>query len=106
MEVSDLAKDIVKKWKNDVDEDKKRKRTLSLSHIGAQSLHILALVAALKAPPKRSGPRTVQTDGVQFSTLGDGTRDKCRTLIYDALAIDSGAREHLHYLSFCISMSL
>jgi transcription elongation factor S-II len=52
-------------------------------------------VASLRAPPpppKRAGPRTAQSDGIKFPTLGDSTRDKCRVLIYDALAIDSGAR--------------
>lgn len=49
-------------------------------------------VAALKAPPKASGPRTAKSDGVNFPSLGDKTRDTCRVLIYDALAIDSGAR--------------
>lgn len=52
-------------------------------------------MASLKAPPpppKRAGPRTAQSDGIKFPTLGDITRDKCRVLIYDALVIDSGAR--------------
>ncbi|PVF97023.1 transcription elongation factor [Serendipita vermifera] len=72
-EVSDLAKEIVKKWKGDVDEEKKKK------------------LSSLKAPAKSDGPRTAKSDGVSFPTLGDKTRDTCRSLIYDSLAIDSGA---------------
>ena len=56
---------------------------------------MLFIVASLKAPPppsKRAGLRSAQSDGVKFPTLGDSTRDKCRVLIYDALAINSGAR--------------
>ncbi|CAG8670568.1 5138_t:CDS:2, partial [Acaulospora colombiana] len=72
-EVSDLAKEIVKKWKGDVDDEKKKK------------------LSSLKAPVKSDGPRTAKSDGVSFPTLGDKTRDTCRLLIYDSLAIDSGA---------------
>lgn len=36
--------------------------------------------------------RSAKIDGVKGSS-GDATRDKCMTLIYDALAQDSGARQ-------------
>jgi transcription elongation factor S-II len=36
--------------------------------------------------------RSAKVDGVAFPSLGDKTRDACRSLIYDALAVDSGAR--------------
>ena len=36
--------------------------------------------------------RTAKSDGMKISHTGDGTRDKCTELIYDALAFDSGSR--------------
>ena len=47
------------------------------------------------SPTARNGPgvqRSAKVDGVVFPSLGDKTRDTCRALIYDALAVDSGAR--------------
>jgi len=38
--------------------------------------------------------RSAKIDGIKGSS-GDSTRDKCMTLIYDALAYDSGARQSL-----------
>jgi transcription elongation factor S-II len=91
-EVSDLAKEIVKKWKGDVDEEKKRKREYILIMQYCSSWE--PLVAAVKTParPSTSGPRNWKSDGIVFPSLGDKTRDACRNLIYDALAINSGAR--------------
>jgi len=79
-EVSDLAKEIVKKWKGDVDEEKKRKS---------------AVKSPVKPSQPASGPRSWKSDGIVFPTLGDKTRDACRNLIYDALAINSGAPSDL-----------
>jgi transcription elongation factor S-II len=122
--VSDAAKDIVKKWKNDVE---KAKRTTggavehhspSTSKPGA-CLPLLGFdnlqqpFAALKKPslstatpskttsipPSVSSPatpkvetRTAKGDGVSAKWTGDKTRDRCIELLYDALALDSGAR--------------
>lgn len=47
------------------------------------------------SPTARNGPavqRSAKVDNVVFPGLGDKTRDTCRSLIYDALALDSGAR--------------
>ncbi|CAG7854774.1 Transcription elongation factor S-II AltName: Full=TFIIS [Serendipita indica DSM 11827] len=80
-EVSDLAKEIVKRWKSEVDEEKKRK--------------VSALTAAASTSKKPTGPRSVDADGVKFDSLGDKTRDSTRPLIYNALCIDSGAPSEL-----------
>ena len=37
--------------------------------------------------------RTAKSDEVKIKVTGDTTRDKCIELIYDALAMDSGARK-------------
>ena len=55
----------------------------------------MAAVTAPKAPPKPLGPRSWKSDGITFPSLGDKTRDACRNLVYDALAINSGARTYL-----------
>ncbi|KAG9118631.1 RNA polymerase II elongation factor [Ceratobasidium sp. 392] len=50
-----------------------------------------------KPPPTPVTPfdpnviRTVKTDGVKIETKGDKARDKCLELLYDAMAMDSGA---------------
>lgn len=50
-----------------------------------------------QAPPvnitKIDTTRTAKSDNVNISLTGDGTRDKCMELIYNALASDSNARE-------------
>jgi transcription elongation factor S-II len=40
-----------------------------------------------------SGLRTAKGDGAKALSTGDNTRDRCMELIYDGLALDSGARE-------------
>jgi len=81
-DVSDLAKEIVKKWKTEVDAAKgsggggktsPKTPTSPITPLGPNSL------------------RTAKGDGVKLESTGDKTRDTCMELIYDALASDSAA---------------
>jgi len=85
-EVSELAKEIVKKWKNEVE----------LAKAGAKAPVRKASTAstpamATTANNTKTESRTAKGDGVKIDLIGDKTRDKCMELIYDALASDSGA---------------
>jgi len=88
-DVADLAKEIVKKWKNDVDKAKAkakppvRKPSTSLTPV------------ATPAPNGRLDVRNSKSDGVRITVTGDNTRDRCAELIYDGLACDSGAPSDL-----------
>jgi len=109
-EVADLAKELVKKWKNDVEREKQ-------NHVGAGSK--TPTPTTTKPPPirkasiaesngtptpmtptsesfdgKNGASRTAKSDGITIS-VGDKTRDKCVELIYDALASDSGSPSDL-----------
>ena len=108
-EVSDLATEIVKKWKNDVDKAKSAKTpsngkppgaSLFLSSCRPCLTSVLVrkqstslTPAATPAPNGKVQVRNSKADGVTISATGDNTRDRCAELIYDGLAYDSGARE-------------
>lgn len=117
-EVADLAKEVVKKWKNEVEKAKAqaggsaagqkagastpfyRCRGCSGSFRGSSGRKAsTASVATPVTPTPKPEVRRATTDGVSIAVTGDPTRDKCVELIYDALASDSGAREYLiHHL--------
>ncbi|KAF9244473.1 transcription elongation factor [Melanogaster broomeanus] len=90
-EVSDLAKEIVKKWKNEVDKAKGGKPPTN----GKPPVHKPSTsVTPTATPPAPNGKpevRTAKGDGIKISATGDNTRDRCADLIYDGLACDSGA---------------
>ena len=124
-QVSELAKEIVKKWKTEVEREKaaagggakatakppgafevshlltvdKRSSVLAAKKAGSSS------AAATPSTPvtptvssggsKASDSRSAKSDGVKIEYSGDKTRDKCAELIYDALVFDSGARMSL-----------
>jgi transcription elongation factor S-II len=114
--VSDLAKEIVKEWKAEVERVKNRGTTGPGRHpckrrsdLLLSILHLLTTQTARKSSLAASNPptpttetslkteaRTAQSDGVKINRTGDKTRDKCMELIYDALAGESGARKSLH----------
>ncbi|KAI6131752.1 transcription elongation factor [Pisolithus croceorrhizus] len=94
-EVSDLAKEIVKKWKNEVERAKGGSG-------GKTTANAKSTAASRKPPTPASGSvtpasngksevRTAKSDGVKISVAGDATRDRCIELIYDGLACDSAA---------------
>lgn len=98
-QVSELAKEVVKKWKTEVD---KSKRTTEVAKppAGAQRKSSAAIATSSKAAPatpaapKKPTLRTTKTDGISTTWTDDKTRNKCAELIYDALASDSGARKY------------
>lgn len=94
-EVSDLAKEIVKKWKNEVERAKGGSGSKTPSNgkppARKQSVAVTPTSAASPAPNGKPETRTAKSDGVKIPTSGDNTRDKCAELIYDGLAFDSGA---------------
>jgi transcription elongation factor S-II len=112
-DVSNLAKELVKKWKAEVDREKASrgdagkgsapsKKAGSKSTTPAPTTPVVASApkpAAVASPaPKPSAQqstRTAKSDGVKIDVLGDKTRDKCMELIYDALALDSGSPSDL-----------
>ncbi|KAG5716592.1 Transcription elongation factor S-II [Termitomyces sp. T112] len=93
-DVADLAKELVKKWKTQVEKAKLANgtKTPSASVNGKDRKNSIASSASTPMSPvgSSSGTRTSKTDGVKGGT-GDATRDKCIELVYDGLAMDSGA---------------
>ncbi|KAK0200286.1 transcription elongation factor S-II [Desarmillaria ectypa] len=101
--ISDLAKDIVRKWKNDVEKAKQ-----SHHHSGESSKPVQngkpapirkASVASDGKPvtqtANKAATRTAKTDGLEVKLFGDDTRNKCVALMYDSLAFDSNAPSDL-----------
>ncbi|KAF8515182.1 transcription elongation factor [Gautieria morchelliformis] len=94
-DISDLAKELVKKWKGEVD---RAKAAGSGSQV-KPALHLQGVRRGSSASQLSPGPaspstsiaRTAKTDGVPINVLGDPVRDKCVQMIYDAIAFDSGA---------------
>ncbi|KIO00929.1 hypothetical protein M404DRAFT_745244 [Pisolithus tinctorius Marx 270] len=98
-EISDLAKEIVKKWKNEVERAKGgsgSKSTANAKSTGAAPRKpvVSATPASGSVTPASNGKsevRTAKSDGVKISVSGDTMRDRCIELIYDGLACDSAA---------------
>ncbi|PBK59462.1 transcription elongation factor [Armillaria solidipes] len=100
--VSDLAKDIVKKWKNDVEKAKQS------HHSGGSSKPVQngkpaptrkASVASDSKPTTQAAnkatTRSYKTDGLAIKLFGEETRNTCLGLMYDSLAFDSNAPSDL-----------
>lgn len=102
-EISDLAKEIVKKWKNEVERAKGgsgSKSTANAKSTGAAprkpvASATLASGSVTPASNGKSEVRTAKSDGVKISVSGDTMRDRCIELIYDGLACDSAAPTNL-----------
>ncbi|KAL4254159.1 Transcription elongation factor [Abortiporus biennis] len=107
-DVADLAKEIVKKWKTEVEKEKKSSPSTATPTASKQnSLKKLSMPSAssarsstpatptMSASSSKGDVRTAKSDGVKINFTGDNTRDKCAELIYDALASDSGAPSDL-----------
>lgn len=92
-EVADLAKELVKKWKAEVEKAKQgQSGAVSKTVEKVKAANVVKSPAAITSattPTKPSATRTSKSDGVKINT-GDATRDKCAALIYDALATESG----------------
>ncbi|KAG6884701.1 hypothetical protein C0993_008869 [Termitomyces sp. T159_Od127] len=90
-DVADLAKEVVKKWKTQVEKAKLANGTKTPTTNGKDRKNSVASSAGTPmSPVGSSAARTSKTDGVKGGT-GDATRDKCIELVYDGLAMDSGA---------------
>ncbi|KAH7886589.1 transcription elongation factor [Phlebopus sp. FC_14] len=104
-EVSDLAKEIVKKWKNEVERAKTGSGSKTPTAVKPPGAFLSAGMSLGSAsvtpgvtPPAANGKadvRTAKGDGVRISSTNDTTRDRCAELIYDGLACDSGAPSDL-----------
>lgn len=112
-EVADLAKEVVKKWKTEVEKAKggakgptgKAPCAYSL-YTPFHSRYLTRPLCAARKPSMTPAPatpvsanasktevRTAKSDGISISATKDKTRDKCAELIYDGLALDSSYRE-------------
>ncbi|EIN06825.1 transcription elongation factor [Punctularia strigosozonata HHB-11173 SS5] len=120
-DISNLAKEVVKKWKAEVEKEKEtrgssatpstpggasttastpkpppvRKASIA-SSVGAPPASPATTIAspttyARTSLPTNGAPRTAKLDGISMDVTSDKTRDKCIELIYDALASDSSA---------------
>jgi len=96
--VSDLAKDVVRKWKQEVEKEKQAKGGSSTPKLNGKvsdrKASITPVTPTAQSPSAGKSPlaeRSAKTDGIRVEVTGDKTRDKCIELIYDALAVDSGA---------------
>ncbi|KAJ7186980.1 transcription elongation factor [Mycena filopes] len=94
-DVSDMAKEVVKQWKAEVDKAKAAQGGSGKPTVGVNTA-VRKVSATSNGPPTPKTPvgpvgRTMKTDGVTPGFTGDKTRDKCIELVYDALASDSGA---------------
>jgi len=105
-QVSELAKEIVKKWKTDVEAHKRTNGSHSAngkanpgrknSSSSAAASKSASGSPAIPSPPViKAELRTAKGDGISTVWTGDKTRDKCVELFYDALASDSGAPNDL-----------
>ncbi|EIM84851.1 transcription elongation factor [Stereum hirsutum FP-91666 SS1] len=103
-EVSELAKEVVRQWKTEVDKEKKAAGAKSPVLNGKPAAPSRKNSVATPTTPTVSTPgsisngsttRTTKTDGINTDVTRDKTRDKCIELLYDALAFDSGAPSEL-----------
>ncbi|KIY44646.1 transcription elongation factor [Fistulina hepatica ATCC 64428] len=86
--VSELAKEVVRKWKTEVE----RAKSGGMSNGRLKVDTNVATSPSTSSPvTAKAGMRTCKTDGVIINLTGDKTRDTCIGLMYDSLAIDSTA---------------
>ncbi|KAF9496885.1 transcription elongation factor [Pleurotus eryngii] len=90
-EVADAAKELVKKWKTEVE----RAKAGGAHKVAPARKASIASGPSTPITPTapnsgKSEVRTAKKDGVAINT-GDTTRDKCMELVYDSLAVDSGS---------------
>ncbi|KII84843.1 hypothetical protein PLICRDRAFT_179176 [Plicaturopsis crispa FD-325 SS-3] len=101
-QVSDLAKELVKKWKNEVERAKlgqggsgakggQNGKPAAPGRKGSATATPSTPITPSSSSGLKTDARTAQSDGLQINVTSDKTRDKCIELIYDALASDSGA---------------
>jgi transcription elongation factor S-II len=115
--IAEAAKDLVKKWKSEVEAAKAKGSpkvaaaagtpvALSATNhftdadyfIAGKPIAAAASTASVKSPVVENTVRNNKTDGVKTDITGDKARDKCVELIYNALAAGSGARMLMSFL--------
>ncbi|KAI0065134.1 transcription elongation factor [Artomyces pyxidatus] len=101
-DVAELAKEIVRMWKTQVDKEKQAaggSKNAAQNGKPAVPAPRKASTASVAPPTPTSltpggsmngSARTAKSDGVNTAATNDKTRDRCIELIYDALASDSG----------------
>ncbi|KAG6852396.1 hypothetical protein C0991_012400, partial [Blastosporella zonata] len=90
-DVADTAKEIVKKWKTQVEKAKSANGKVQASNSKDRKSSVASPAGTPMSPTvPTSATRTSKSDGVKGGT-GDTTRDKCIELLYDGLVMDSGA---------------
>ncbi|KAG0182020.1 RNA polymerase II elongation factor [Apophysomyces sp. BC1021] len=96
-EVSQKAKDIVKKWKLDVAGEMvpRAKPSPSPSQPSGNASSQASTPSSPKTPTETGPPRTVKTDEVTFKTTGSTPRDKTIELMYAAVGLGSYADSSL-----------
>ncbi|KAH8114268.1 transcription elongation factor [Phellopilus nigrolimitatus] len=107
-EVADLAKELVKKWKNEVERQKQGGGAKGPSSTSAKPAPVrkASVADSIASPTTPTGAsfnasfskgavRSAKADGVVINVTADKTRDKCIELIYDSLSLDSGAPNDL-----------
>ncbi|EJD06163.1 transcription elongation factor [Fomitiporia mediterranea MF3/22] len=99
-EVADLAKELVKKWKNEVGGSKGSSGPATHHNAVAKPIpvrkaSVAESVGSPTTPTGSSFARSSKTDGVVINVTKDKTRDKCIELIYDSLVLDSAAPSDL-----------
>lgn len=102
VEVANLAKEIVKKWKSSVEKAKQAAGAKNTPTATRQNGKLDRKLSTPVTPTVMSAPtgprqrqahatqRTAKSDEIKGGT-GDATRDKCIELLYDALSSDSSA---------------
>ncbi|KAJ3999421.1 transcription factor S-II, central domain-containing protein [Lentinula boryana] len=95
IEVSGAAKELVKRWKTEVEKAKQTTSPSQATKPQASSVRKASTASnGVTTPTTINANKTVRTaksDGVKITGTGDATRDKCAELLYDGLACDSGA---------------
>lgn len=108
-EVSDLAKEVVRKWKQEVEKEKQAAggskanangKSSAPAPVPSRKSSVASVTPTTPTTPSgnslaNGSTRSSRSDGVNTNVTGDKTRDKCIELVYDALASDSGAPSDL-----------
>ncbi|KAL1926290.1 hypothetical protein VTP01DRAFT_5987 [Rhizomucor pusillus] len=89
--VSQKAKLVVKKWKDDVQSASNNKKTESSATKPAEKPSPPPLARKESTSSEPSTPRTIKSDEVTFDSTGNGPRDKTIELLYSAVALGSYA---------------
>lgn len=94
-QIADAAKELVKKWKTEVEQAKLKAAPKTPGKLVWNGRLMIVKSDTPTPVPTKVVARTAKTDEVKVTDHGDVTRNKCVELLYDGLAVDSGARKYL-----------